>query len=199
MTQNCVRVSHTLEHVESQPPNADWYPELTREIYQYKSYRLDAHFCSVAEALIKRHPCLKEPGPFSGCYGWKQWRKYKMGNDETHQKLQECPELSVNSLKSKTLKDAVPAKKAMTGRSKLLSYLRCWWDWGKSRKWKVWTSKRNNERLVAVKMASTFVYQWQEVVSQEPTVKDFKDSWPALFSPKEIIKNSVNQRMSHFF
>ncbi|XP_053351506.1 uncharacterized protein LOC128521020 [Clarias gariepinus] len=84
---------------------------LAEEIYQYKAYPEDAHFSSVAEALIKRHPCLKEPGSFNGCYGWKQRLKYKMGNYRTHLKLQGCPELSVNFLIAKAPKDAFPAKK----------------------------------------------------------------------------------------
>lgn len=40
---------------------------------------------SVAEALIKRHPCLSEPGSFNGCYGWKQRLKTIMGNYRTVQ------------------------------------------------------------------------------------------------------------------
>ena len=35
---------------------------------------------TVAEALIKKYPCLKEPGSFNGCYGWIQKLKYKMNN-----------------------------------------------------------------------------------------------------------------------
>ncbi|KAF3844357.1 hypothetical protein F7725_007520 [Dissostichus mawsoni] len=75
------------------------------------AYPDDSHFCTVAEALIKKHPCLKEPGSFNGCNGWKQRLKYKMGNYRTQLKLQGCPELVVNSLKSKAATDAFPAKK----------------------------------------------------------------------------------------
>ncbi|XP_048857981.1 uncharacterized protein LOC125725256 [Brienomyrus brachyistius] len=42
-------------------------------------------------------------------------------------------------------------------------------------------------------MASTFAYRRQEVVNQEPAIKDFKDRWPALFCPKEI--NAEFQRL----
>ncbi|KAJ4940453.1 hypothetical protein JOQ06_026756 [Pogonophryne albipinna] len=34
-------------------------------------------------------------------------------------------------------------------------------------------------------MAHTFAYRRQEVVNQEPRIKDFKDRWPALFQHKE--------------
>jgi len=36
------------------------------EIYRYKAYPEKAHF--YADALLKKYPCLKEPGSFSGCY-----------------------------------------------------------------------------------------------------------------------------------
>ena len=40
-----------------------------------------------------QHPCLKEPGSFSGTYGWHQSLKYKCGNDRTKRKALGCPEL----------------------------------------------------------------------------------------------------------
>ncbi|MEQ2235768.1 hypothetical protein ILYODFUR_005617 [Ilyodon furcidens] len=46
--------------------------------------------------------------------------------------------------------------------------------------------KRNNDRVVADKMARTFAYRRQEVVN-EPGIDEFKDRWPALFQQKEII------------
>ncbi|KAI9517913.1 hypothetical protein NQZ68_001082, partial [Dissostichus eleginoides] len=42
-------------------------------------------------------------------------------------------------------------------------------------------------------MAHTFAYRRQEVVNQEPGIKDFKDRWPALFQQKEI--NAEFQRI----
>ena len=88
---------------------SDILKRVAEEIYHYKAYPEDAHFCAAAEALIKKHPCLKEPGSFNGCYGWKQRLKYKMANYRTQLKLQGCPELCVNSLKSKATTDAFPA------------------------------------------------------------------------------------------
>ncbi|KAK1891669.1 4'-phosphopantetheinyl transferase Sfp [Dissostichus eleginoides] len=52
---------------------------------------------------------------------------------------------------------------------------------------------RNNNRVIADKMAHTFAYRRQEVVNQEPGIKDFKDRWPALFQQKEI--NAEFQRI----
>ncbi|XP_049333465.1 uncharacterized protein LOC125801192 [Astyanax mexicanus] len=179
---------------------SDILNRLAEQIYKYKAYPEDIHFCIVSEALIKKYPCLREPGSFNGCYGWKQRLKYKMGNYRTQLKLQGCPELSVNSLKSKAATDAFPAKKVKrpkraeanfypslpTGetleslekeRLELLTEVRI----------------RRNERVITGKMAHTFAYRRQEVVNQEPSIKDFKDRWPALFQQKEI--NAEFQRL----
>ncbi len=51
---------------------------LAEEIIKFKVYLSDAEFNEVAEALIKRHPCLKEQGSLTGCSGWKRSLKYKM-------------------------------------------------------------------------------------------------------------------------
>lgn len=120
--------------------------------------------------------------------------KYKMGNYRTQLRVQGCPELSVNSLKSKATTDALPAKKVKRPkraeanfnpvfpvgetleslekqRLELLSEI----------------GIRNNERVIADKMTRTFAYRRQEVVNQEPSIKDFKDRWPVLFQQNEVI------------
>ncbi|MEQ2283453.1 hypothetical protein AMECASPLE_011338 [Ameca splendens] len=53
--------------------------------------------------------------------------------------------------------------------------------------------KRNNDGVVADKMARTFAYRRQEVVNEEPGIDEFKDRWPALFQQKEI--NAEFQRL----
>ncbi|KAI4895784.1 hypothetical protein NFI96_029000 [Prochilodus magdalenae] len=90
-----------------------------------------------------------------------------MGNYRTQLKLPGCPELSVNTLKSKAAADAFPAKKMKR--------------------------IRNNARVITGKKAHTFAYRQQEVVDQEPSIKDFKDRWPALFQQKEV--NAEFQRL----
>uniref|UniRef100_A0A0F8AMZ6 Sterile alpha motif domain-containing protein 3 n=1 Tax=Larimichthys crocea TaxID=215358 RepID=A0A0F8AMZ6_LARCR len=53
---------------------------LAETIIQYKMYLSDSEFENVAEALILKHPCLKEPGSISGYGGWKASLKYKLDN-----------------------------------------------------------------------------------------------------------------------
>lgn len=113
---------------------SDILKRVAEEIYCYKAYPEDTHFCAAAEALIKKHPCLKEPGSFNGCYGWKRL-KYKMSNYRL--KLQGCPELCVNSLKSKATTDAFPAKKVKKPKCSEATFIhpfllvRLWIAWKK--------------------------------------------------------------------
>lgn len=53
---------------------------LVAKMHSFKAYPTDEEFPAVAEALIIKHPCLKEPGSQTGWYGWKSSLKFKMGN-----------------------------------------------------------------------------------------------------------------------
>ena len=81
-------------------------------MYLYKSYVNDADFSQVAETLTQTHPCMKEPGSFNRSHGWKQRLKTKMYNYRTYLKSysSSSDELTVNSVKRKSLMDAHPAK-----------------------------------------------------------------------------------------
>lgn len=176
---------------------SDILEKVAEEIYKYKGYPDDSDFSNVAEALIKKHPCLSEPGSYNGCYGWKQRLKTKMGNYRTQLKRSGCAEFLANSLKSKALEDALPAKKVKrprrgeanhipdipTGetpdnleneRLSLLSEVK----------------RRNNRTVIKEKMEKTFSLRRHEVVEKETEVKELKERWPALFTVDEV---------SHFF
>lgn len=186
------QVSQKLLTVSSRM-KSDILNRLGDEIYQYKAYPDDVHFCAVAESLIKKHPCLKEPGSFNGCYGWKQRLKYKIGNYRTQLKLQGCPELTVNTLKSKAASDAFPAKKVKKPKRAEANFYPSF-PAGETQesleklRVELLTESmiRNSGSVIAEKMARTFAYRRQEVVNQEPSIKDFKDRWPALFQQKEV-------------
>lgn len=77
----------------------DILQKLAEEMYKFSAYPQDEHFTTVAAALITKHPCLAEPGSTTGCYGWKNSLKFKMGN--LRSKLRRCgiADLLVNSTK----------------------------------------------------------------------------------------------------
>ncbi len=50
---------------------ADILEHLAKAMFCYTKYPNDAQRSAVAQALIEKHPCLKEPGSFNGIYGWQ--------------------------------------------------------------------------------------------------------------------------------
>lgn len=169
----------------------DILEKLAESMFQYVAYPTNAHRADVAEALIRKHPCLKEPGSYNGSYGWQQRLKYKMGNYRSKLKKLGCPELEVNTLskkrgheKAKNIKKPRKAevnflpphpqgeteKSLEHERVGLLSEVK----------------KRNNRQLISEKMAKTFSIRRQEVVNQAPPVSDLKDRWPALFDAAQV-------------
>ncbi|XP_037621965.1 uncharacterized protein LOC119486148 isoform X2 [Sebastes umbrosus] len=190
---NAVYRSNKTRLTLSSKIKSDILEKVAEEIFEYKAYPTDSDFSDVAEALIKKHPCLSEPGSYSGCYGWKQRLKTKMGNYRTQLKGIGCSELLANSLKSKAPEDALPAKKVKrprrgeanhipdipTGetpekleneRLTLLSEVK----------------KRNNRAVIKDKMNKTFSLRRQDIVGKESGVEELKVRWPALFTMDEI-------------
>lgn len=82
---------------------------LAEETLTFKVYLSDAEFNEVAEALMKRHPCLKEQGSLTGCSGWKRSLKYKMANYRTKLCNLGCSEVTINSMKHKPTGRTNPA------------------------------------------------------------------------------------------
>ncbi|KAI3357901.1 hypothetical protein L3Q82_016289 [Scortum barcoo] len=124
-----------------------------------------------------------------------------MGNYRTQLKVQGCPEVSINSLKSKATTDVFPTKKSKKSQNELKLTFYPSFPVGETQESleKVRLEllkeiqKRNNEGVIADKMARTFAYRRQEVVNQEPLVQDFMERWSALFREKEI--NAEFQRL----
>lgn len=71
---------------------------LAEKVIKYKAYPTDLDLNAVAEALIIKHPCLREQGSYNGCYGWKISLKYKMANFHTKLRSVGCSEVSINSI-----------------------------------------------------------------------------------------------------
>ncbi|XP_070398085.1 uncharacterized protein [Nothobranchius furzeri] len=178
---------------------SDILNKVSEEIFKYKAYPCDEHFVAVAEALIKKHPCLKEPGSSNGWYGWKQRLKYKMGNLRTQLRLHGCPEVAVNSMKSKVTEGSSGRNVKRPKRAEANFYPSLpTGDTSESLEQErlsllTEVKIRHNDRVIADKMARTFAYRRQEVVDGEPRIQDFKGRWPALFDQREI--NAEFQRL----
>ncbi|KAF6726478.1 Sterile alpha motif domain-containing protein 3, partial [Oryzias melastigma] len=162
---------------------------LAENIFHYVAYPTSTQLADVAEALIQKHPCLKEPGSYNECYGWQQRLKYKMGNYRSKLRELGCPELVVNSLKKKRPLDSGPAKNIKKPRKAEVNYLPPH-PQGETEssleqervELLTEVKKRNNSQVIKTKMAKTFSIRRQEIVNLEPPVSDVRDRWPALFS-----------------
>ncbi|KAL6481005.1 hypothetical protein MHYP_G00090850 [Metynnis hypsauchen] len=171
----------------------DVLEKLAETIFQYVAYPTSAQLSHVAEALIQKHPCLREPGSFNGFYGWQQRLKYKMANYRCKLRTLGCPELEVNSLKKKRAQEKAAAKNVKKPRKAEVNYLPPH-PQGETEESLEQVrldllsevKKRNNSNIISEKMARTFSIRRQEVVNLAPPVDAFKERWPALFDSIQI-------------
>lgn len=171
----------------------DILERLAESIFEYVAYPTAAQFADVAEALIRKHPCLKEVGSYNGCYGWQQRLKFKMGNYRSKLRGLGCPELDVNALKKKRANEKTPAKNVKKARKGEANYLPPH-PQGETQESLEQerlellseVKKKKNSQVINEKMERTFSIRRQEVVSLSPPVSDLKERWPALFLPAQV-------------
>lgn len=171
----------------------DILERLAENIFEYVAYPTSAQFADVAEALIRKHPCLKEPGSYNGCFGWQQRLKFKMGNYRSKLRGLGCPEVDVNSLRKKRATEKTPAKNVKKARKGEANYLPPppqgeTEESLEQERLELLSEvkKRNNSQIINDKMEKTFSIRRQEVVTLAPPVSDLKERWPALFLPAQV-------------
>ncbi|XP_024116850.1 uncharacterized protein LOC112138529 [Oryzias melastigma] len=172
---------------------SDILERLAETMFAYTAYPNDEQRCAVAQALVDKHPCLKEPGSFSGMYGWQQSLKYKCGKYRTQRKALGSPELLINSLKHKLDDGKKPAKNIKKPKRAEVNYFPPHQP-GETdetlenlRLELITASKRkDNVKTINDMMAQTYSLRRQEVVAQSPMVPELKERWPALFDPFQI-------------
>lgn len=173
---------------------SDVLEKLAETIFQYVAYPTSAQLSDVAEALVREHPCLKEPGSYNGCYGWQQRLKYKMGNYRSKLRRLGCPKLDVNSLKRKQAHERTPSKNVKKPRKAEVNYLPPLPHGETEESLETErlqlldeVKKRNNCRIISEKIAKTFSFRRQEVVNLALPVTDFRNRSPALFDAAQVI------------
>ena len=122
-----------------------------------------------------------------------------MGNLRTQLKGIGCPELAVNSLKTKATDDAHPAKNVKRPKRGEANHIPSYpagetADNLEMERQTLLTEvkKRNNGRIIREKMAKTFALRRQEIVEKEPRVDVLQERWPALFHEEEVCVESVS-------
>lgn len=162
--------------------------KLAQAIYVYTVYPSGLQLAHVAETLIQKYPCLKEPGPWAGLQGWKARLRNKMADYRRRLSKFGCPEVTINALKNKNCQDRKPAKNVKKPRKAEVNYLPPYPvgetdDSLENEREELLTEvkKRNNAVIIKQKMSKTFALRRREVVIQAPSVASIKERWPALF------------------
>ncbi|RXN18153.1 sterile alpha motif domain-containing 3-like isoform X1 [Labeo rohita] len=169
--------------------------KLAETIFGCTAYPTGVQILAVAEALVEKYPCLKEPGSFNGLYGWQQRIKYKMGNYRAKLRGRQLaiPELEVNTLKRRcsseegSLKGFKRAKKAEVNYLPPLPFGETEETLEKERLDLLKEiKKKNNERAINEKMEKSFAMRRTEVVKDCPAIQDLLERWPSLFCENQI-------------
>uniref|UniRef100_A0A3B4ESE8 Uncharacterized protein n=1 Tax=Pundamilia nyererei TaxID=303518 RepID=A0A3B4ESE8_9CICH len=180
----------------------DILEKVAETIFTFTAYPSSAQVSYVAEALVKKYPCLKEPGSFSGYYGWQQSIKYKMANYHTKLRGFVVPELTCNAMKHKSPGDQKSAKKVKKPRKAEVNYLPPYpagedEDSQEEERIQLLTEvkKRDNNKVIKEKMAKTFAHRRHEIVNLSPSIEDIKARLPALFEASHVSSKFILGRL----
>ncbi|XP_037643954.1 uncharacterized protein LOC119498908 [Sebastes umbrosus] len=172
---------------------SDILERLAEAMFSYTAYPNDPQRAAVAQALIEKHPCLREPGSYNGCYGWQQSLKYKCANYRSKLKAHGNPELLINTMKHKQEGDRKPAKNIKKPRKSEVNYLppHPAGETDESLenvrlKLIASSETKDNVPMINDMMCRTYSCRRREVVGQAMQVAEFKERWPALFDPLQI-------------
>ncbi|KAF7653354.1 hypothetical protein LDENG_00084080 [Lucifuga dentata] len=161
-------------------------------MYSYTAYPTGLQIAEVAEALVKKHPCLTEPSSRNGWIGWMYNLKYKMGNYRSRLRNLGFPEVTCNSLKNKRPDDRAPAKNIKKARKGEVVFLPHY-PAGDTKEQQeldrhqlIAESKKKDSTAIKDLMCRTFAHRRHDVISLRMSIKDFKDRWPALFDVPQV-------------
>ncbi|KAL0985093.1 hypothetical protein UPYG_G00152820 [Umbra pygmaea] len=206
----CLRHGTVLKITRDQKHNI--LDRMAWTMYNFKAYPSDKQFAKAAEALVNKHPCLKEPGSRTGCDGWKNSLKFKMGNYRQKLRRVGFPEVAVNGGKrSKHRPNNEPArsniKRARRAEVNFLPNFPQGEDESSletQRLEMVHEMTKENRDLLLINrhMQNTFALRRQEIVKSSPPVEHLQTRWPALFLEAQVhaeFQRITNQSLKQTF
>lgn len=168
----------------------DILEKLASTLYGFKAYPSDKEIAVAAEALVAKHPCLKEAGSEAGWYGWKNSIKFKMGNFRNKMRGAGCQEVMVNAGKrSRSHPENEPSHSNIKRPRRAEVNFLPNFPQGKDpssleqlRQTIVEEMKKTEKDLPLFRkiMKTTFSLRRQTIVISCPAVKELMDLWPAL-------------------
>lgn len=183
-----LKVTKELKH--------DILEKLAEVIYEFDAYPKKEDLAAVAQALVETHPCLKEAGSPSGCDGWKDSLKFKVGNYRAKMcKLYQL-DVTVNSGKrgKYSTNGDLPnkdIKKPKKGEINFLpQYPEGLDDNNMEAAHQVLVNEtmkaKPNGSLIKKEMDVTFALRRKEIVTEKPAITQIVERWPALFSKSQV-------------
>uniref|UniRef100_A0A8C1HNB5 Uncharacterized protein n=1 Tax=Cyprinus carpio carpio TaxID=630221 RepID=A0A8C1HNB5_CYPCA len=179
----------------------DILEKLGSTMYDFKAYPDDKQIGKVAEALVTKHPCLKEPGSDTGWNGWKISLKFKMGNLRNKMRKIGCLEVAVNAGKrSQSRPENEPShSKIKKPRRSEVNYLPNFPQGEDEASLETVRQEiavevqktEKNTSLIHKNMEKTFALRRQNIVRGSPSVNEFLNLWPALRVTSEVRKKKL--------
>ncbi|KAG2463633.1 ERD23 protein, partial [Polypterus senegalus] len=168
----------------------DILDKLASTIYGFSAYPSGKQIAFVAEALVTKHPCLKEAGSNTGWNGWKNSLLFKMGNYRNKMRRAGCIEVSINAGKRSQNNPDNESPHSGIKRPKRAEVnflpnfpkgenstsLECLRE-------QIIEELKKTERnlpLIGRMMQTTFALRRQTIIQFSPPVKEILDLWPAL-------------------
>ena len=172
---------------------SDILAKLADLIYSHTAYPSRIQKRSVADALIKAHPCLQDVVSETGYGGWVIKINNKMINHRTKMRGFGMPDVTCNTLKHKSPEDGKPAKNVKKPRKAEVNFLPPYpanedeHSLEKEREELITEcKKKHNEKTVKEKMNKTFPLRRHEVINAQPSVQVLMERWPAMFAPSQV-------------
>ncbi|XP_039627313.1 uncharacterized protein LOC120540542 [Polypterus senegalus] len=190
----------------------DILDKLASTIYGFSAYPSGKQIAFVAEALVTKHPCLKEAGSNTGWNGWKNSLLFKMGNYRNKMRRAGCIEVSINAGKRSQNNPDNESPHSGIKRPKRAEVnflpnfpkgenstsLECLRE-------QIIEELKKTERnlpLIGRMMQTTFALRRQTIIQFSPPVKEILDLWPALRIESEVyaeFQRITNQNLRNIF
>ncbi|KAF6721040.1 Sterile alpha motif domain-containing protein 3 [Oryzias melastigma] len=200
----CLKLTRDLKH--------DILEKLASTMYGFKAYPSGKEIAMAAEALVAKHPCLKEAGSETGYSGWKNSLMFKMGNYRTKMRRAGCQEVTANSGKRSRFNPEKESSHSNIKKPKRaeVNFLPNF-PQGQShsnleqlRQTIVQEVKKTERNLPLIQkiMETTFPLRRQTIVMYCPPVIELLDLWPALKIESEVyaeFRRITNQNLPNTF
>lgn len=175
----------------------DILDKIAQAVFNITAYPSKHEVDSVAMALIRKHPCLCEPGMGEGWYGWRQSIIFKIGNYRTKLRNAGCKEVTINTRKENAENGGHSLKKPRRSEVNFLpdnpSGLSDESLEKEREAIKAEMEKKSpSMNFVSSGMERTFSLRRKEVVEEEPQIGLIRERWPALFLEHQVSVSFVS-------